>query len=218
MSNSVLYPVPLQAPTLVETTQQISPLRIVLLDRIIRPKQNVDVLIPNLSSKRESFPLQMRHNAIKFRVEDNEVLSSQFQDFSVAASGTSKASELKISVEVSGTKTQSIFDDVFSKMVADAQPIPGFRRLKGADQVASKVTFLSQIPTEILLQVLGPSKVYKQVITKVINSTIAEYVEKEGLTVSKDLRVEQSFEDLEAMFEPGDQFSFDVVVKLQELN
>ncbi|CAL5345490.1 unnamed protein product [Camellia sinensis] len=36
----------------------------------------------------------------------------------------------------------------------------------------------SQIPTEILLQVLGPSKVYKQVITKVINSTIAEYVEK----------------------------------------
>ncbi|THG12071.1 hypothetical protein TEA_027163 [Camellia sinensis var. sinensis] len=154
--------------------------------KIIRPKQNVDVLIPNLSSKRESFPLQMRYNAIKFReractknllavcavssgVEDNEVLSSQLQDFSVAASGTSKASELKI-------------------------------------------------PTEILLQVLGPSKVYKQVITKVINSTIAEYVEKEGLTVSKDLRVEQSFEDLEAMFEPGDQFSFDVVVKLQELN
>ncbi|GMP55138.1 hypothetical protein CsSME_00020047 [Camellia sinensis var. sinensis] len=158
--------------------------------KIIRPKQNVDVLIPNLSSKRESFPLQMRYNAIKFReractknllavcavssgaktsVEDNEVLSSQLQDFSVAASGTSKASELKI-------------------------------------------------PTEILLQVLGPSKVYKQVITEVINSTIAEYVEKEGLTVSKDLRVEQSFEDLEAMFEPGDQFSFDVVVKLQELN
>ncbi|XP_028074912.1 uncharacterized protein LOC114277244 isoform X2 [Camellia sinensis] len=195
--------------------------------KIIRPKQNVDVLIPNLSSKRESFPLQMRYNAIKFReractknllavcavssgVEDNEVLSSQLQDFSVAASGTSKASELKISVEVSGTKTQSIFDDVFSKMVADAQPIPGFRRLKGGKT--------PDIPTEILLQVLGPSKVYKQVITKVINSTIAEYVEKEGLTVSKDLRVEQSFEDLEAMFEPGDQFSFDVVVKLQELN
>ncbi|KAI7999356.1 Serine/threonine-protein kinase GRIK2 [Camellia lanceoleosa] len=36
----------------------------------------------------------------------------------------------------------------------------------------------SQIPIEIHLQVLGPSKVYKQVITKVINSTIAEYVEK----------------------------------------
>ncbi|GMP55139.1 hypothetical protein CsSME_00020047 [Camellia sinensis var. sinensis] len=131
--------------------------------KIIRPKQNVDVLIPNLSSKRESFPLQMRYNAIKFReractknllavcavssgVEDNEVLSSQLQDFSVAASGTSKASELKISVEVSGTKTQSIFDDVFSKMVADAQPIPGFRRLKGdtyRDPLTSSWTFQS---------------------------------------------------------------------------
>jgi hypothetical protein len=35
-----------------------------------------------------------------------------------------------------------------------------------------------QIPRDILLEVLGPSKVYKQVIMEVINSTIAEYVEK----------------------------------------
>ena len=36
--------------------------------------------------------------------------------------------------------------------------------------------------------------------------------------MTKDLSVEQSFEDLEATFEPGDQFSFDAVLQLTELN
>ncbi|KAG6751208.1 hypothetical protein POTOM_045727 [Populus tomentosa] len=118
------------------------------------------------------------------------------------------------------------------------------------------------IPRDILLEVLGPSKVYKEVIKKVINSTVAEYVDKycflecnsflhsnccgaanciiplysegilsmnlmlgintivsllqEGLKVSKDLRVEQSFEDLEDAFEPDEKFSFDAVIQLQQ--
>lgn len=37
----------------------------------------------------------------------------------------------QIKVEVSGAKTRAIFNEVFDKMVADAQPIPGFRRVKG---------------------------------------------------------------------------------------
>lgn len=37
----------------------------------------------------------------------------------------------QIRVEVSGAKTRAIFNDVFDKMVAAAQPIPGFRRVKG---------------------------------------------------------------------------------------
>lgn len=142
--------------------------------------------------------------------EDVGVSSSQFDDFSVAATSTSKARELKISVEVFGAKTQAIFDNVFDKMVAAAQPIPGFRRAKGGKT--------PNIPKDILLEILGPSKVYEGVIKEVINSTIAEYVEKEGLKISKDLRVEQSFEDLEATFEAGQKFSFDVVLQLQEMN
>lgn len=39
---------------------------------------------------------------------------------------------------------------------------------------------------------------------------------QEDLKVSKDLRVEQSFEDLEELFEPDEKFSFDAVIKLQE--
>jgi len=37
---------------------------------------------------------------------------------------------------------------------------------------------VQQIPKDILLEVLGPSKVFKEVIKKIINSTMAEYVEK----------------------------------------
>ncbi|XP_057477743.1 uncharacterized protein LOC130765352 isoform X1 [Actinidia eriantha] len=209
--------------------------------KIVKYKQNADVFILNLSPKRERFTLQIRHNAKEFHerylqvpavitcdhvwacpknlsvvcavssgVKDIDVSTSQCEDFSFSAGGTSKANELRISVKVSGAKTQAIFDDVFYKMVADAQPIPGFRRIKGGKT--------PDIPRDVLLQVLGPSKVYKQVIKKVINSTIAEYVEKESLAVTKDLSVEQSFEDLEAAFEPGDQFSFDAVLQLRELN
>uniref|UniRef100_A0A7N2MSS9 peptidylprolyl isomerase n=1 Tax=Quercus lobata TaxID=97700 RepID=A0A7N2MSS9_QUELO len=158
-------------------------------------------------------------------VKDVGVSSSQFDDFSVAATSTSNGRELKISVEIFGAKTQAIFDNVFDKMVAAAQPIPGFRRVKGVDYrtlsrvLCHKREFLCKlIPNDILLEVLGPSKVYEQVIKEVINSTIAEYVEKEGLKVCKDLRVEQSFEDLEATFEAGQKFSFDVVIQLQEMN
>ncbi|KAK3001366.1 hypothetical protein RJ639_022228 [Escallonia herrerae] len=145
----------------------------------------------------------------KLGVKDSEVSSSQFKGFSVSTS-TKKGDELKMGIEVSGGKTEEIFDLVFSNMVSDAQPIPGFRRTKGGKT--------PDIPRDILLQVLGPSKVYREVIKKVINSTIAEYIKREGLKVSKDLRVEQSFEDLESEFEPGDAFRFDATVQLLELN
>jgi len=38
---------------------------------------------------------------------------------------------------------------------------------------------------------------------------------QESLIVSKDLRVEQSFEDLETTFVEGEKFSFDVVLELK---
>ncbi|KAL7085869.1 hypothetical protein ACP275_14G304000 [Erythranthe tilingii] len=57
--------------------------------------------------------------------------SSSIEEFSFTATSSDKDDELKITVEVSGTKTQEIYDKVFAKMVEDAQPIPGFRRVKG---------------------------------------------------------------------------------------
>ncbi|KAK8516005.1 hypothetical protein V6N12_066843 [Hibiscus sabdariffa] len=186
-------------------------------------KQEKGVLFPNLSCNRACFPPQIRYRALKFhgrerreclhpaRAISSDVeavgVSSQFEDFTVTTS-SKESQELKIRVEVSGAKTRAIFNDVFDKMVADAQPIPGFRRVKGGKT--------PNIPREILLEVLGASNVYRQVIKKVINSTVAEYVEKENLTVGKDLRVEQSIEDLEEMFEPDEIFCFDAVILLQQ--
>lgn len=40
------------------------------------------------------------------------------------------------------------------------------------------VYHVMQIPRDILLEVLGPTNVYKEVIKKVIDTTIAEFVEK----------------------------------------
>ncbi|RYQ87039.1 hypothetical protein Ahy_B09g094524 isoform C [Arachis hypogaea] len=179
--------------------------------QVARCKQRVDeFIIPTMNFTHVPPSWKLRHAATKREhvrclpnaavLSDAEITCAQFEEFSVSVGDISDSKELKISIKVSGSKTQQIFDDVFGKMVAAAQPIPGFRR----------------IPKEILLEVLGPSRVYKEVIKKIINSTVAEYVEKEQLMVSTNLRVEQSFEDLKSTFEEGQQFSFDAVVQLQK--
>ncbi|XP_009804518.1 uncharacterized protein [Nicotiana sylvestris] len=146
--------------------------------------------------------------AVSLGIGDAEVSTSEFEDFSVTTSGVNGSNKLKISVNVSGAKTEEIFGKVFSRMVEDAQPIPGFRRVKGGKT--------PNIPRDILIEILGYSKVYKQVIKKIINSTISEYVEKDGLAVFKDLQIEQSFEDLEAIFEPGEPFTFSAIVQRRD--
>ncbi|XP_010522041.1 PREDICTED: uncharacterized protein LOC104800810 isoform X2 [Tarenaya hassleriana] len=151
-------------------------------------------IVNQFSHGRTMFRLRLAVCATPSDVEDVKASSLEKEDVLVATSGTVKSDELKIHVEVSGERTREEFDNVFDKMVAAAQPIPGFRRVKGGKT--------PNIPRDILLEILGPSKVYKQVIKKVINSTIADYVEKEGLKVGKDLRIEQSYEDLEETFEP----------------
>ncbi|XP_021310412.1 uncharacterized protein LOC110433095 isoform X3 [Sorghum bicolor] len=128
--------------------------------------------------------------------------SVSFSDFSVSVC-TKEDGLIKLQVNVSGTMTDSIFEKVFTKNVAAAQPLPGFRRMKG------------DIPKEVALHLIGPSKVKKETIKKIINSTVAEYVQKEGLTASKNLKVQQSYEELEAAFEPGKEFCFDATVHLQ---
>uniref|UniRef100_A0A0E0M3E2 Trigger factor ribosome-binding bacterial domain-containing protein n=1 Tax=Oryza punctata TaxID=4537 RepID=A0A0E0M3E2_ORYPU len=74
---------------------------------------------------------------------------------------------------------------------------------------------VSPIPKEIALHIIGPSKVKKETIKNIISFTIAEYVQKEGLDASKNLKVLQSYEELEAAFEPGKEFCFDATLRLQ---
>lgn len=177
------------------------------------------------SSQVFTFPLQRGHRKLQFpflreyhtAFAATCALSPELVDVAADAPSmegtsvdctTTEDRKIKMKVEVSGAKSEAIFEDVFSKMVSAAQPIPGFRRVKGGKT--------PNIPRNILIEILGPTKVYKQVIKKIINSTVAEYVEKEQLRVSKDLRVEQSYEELEAAFEPGEAFSFNVTIQLEK--
>ncbi|KAL7106153.1 hypothetical protein ACP275_07G093500 [Erythranthe tilingii] len=152
---------------------------------IASERQFADVFVPCRFSKGRCFSLKMGYTTHQLQqgVDGVEVSSSSsVEEFSFTATSSDKDDELKITVEVSGTETQEIYDKDFAKMVEDAQPIPGFRRVKG------EYTFL-QIPKEILLEILGPSKVYHQVIKKVRNIAVVKYVAKKGLKVGKDLQI-----------------------------
>ncbi|KAI4989006.1 hypothetical protein ZWY2020_036323 [Hordeum vulgare] len=73
---------------------------------------------------------------------------------------------------------------------------------------------MDQVPKEVALHLIGPSKVKKAAIRKIINRAVVEYVERENLDASKNLNVLQSYEELEAVFEPGKEFCFDAAVHL----
>ncbi|XP_020517861.1 uncharacterized protein LOC18425752 isoform X6 [Amborella trichopoda] len=135
--------------------------------------QEFPIRIPVLRKLNKKFPAVV--NAITPGVENVDISTSASENFAVVAN-VSKAREIKMKVVVSGAKTQKIFDEVFSKLVEAAQPIPGFRRVKGG-----------KTPDE-------------------------------ELRVTEDLRVDQSFEELEASFEPGNEFSFDGAVWLHKMD
>uniref|UniRef100_A0A0E0B5B5 peptidylprolyl isomerase n=1 Tax=Oryza glumipatula TaxID=40148 RepID=A0A0E0B5B5_9ORYZ len=129
-----------------------------------------------------------------------------FKDFLVSVQ-TEEDGLIKLRVTVADTVTEYIFEKVFSKNVAAAQPLPGFRRMKGGKT--------RDIPKEIALHLIGPSKVKKETIKNIISLTIAEYVQKEDLDASKNLKVLQTYEELETAFEPGKEFCFDATFHLQ---
>ncbi|WOK96489.1 hypothetical protein Cni_G05196 [Canna indica] len=157
--------------------------------------------------RRDGCKIPDRIQAISSDLDSLDNSVTTLDDVTVTASNTDDR-EIKIRVDVSGARTQTIFDDVLSKLTAAAQPIPGFRRVKGGKT--------PDVPKDVLLHILGPAKVYKNSIKKIINTTVAEYVEKENLKVTNNLRVEQSYEELESTFQPGNNFGFDAILQLQE--
>uniref|UniRef100_A0A0A9FL65 peptidylprolyl isomerase n=1 Tax=Arundo donax TaxID=35708 RepID=A0A0A9FL65_ARUDO len=161
-----------------------------------RPSQRTDR--NGCSSLQAVSPIQCTENPAQSSVS--------FKDFCVSVC-TEEDGVIMIRVNVAGTLTDSIFDKVFTKNVAAAQPLPGFRQMKGGKT--------PDVPKEVALHLIGPSKVKKETIKNIITCTVAEYVQKEGLNASKNLKVQQSYEELEAAFEPGKEFCFDAAVHLQ---
>ncbi|RCV12483.1 hypothetical protein SETIT_2G272700v2 [Setaria italica] len=75
------------------------------------------------------------------RTENLTQSSVSFKDFCVSVC-TEEGGLIKIKVNVSGTMTDSIFEKVLTKKVAAAQPLPGFRQMKGGHRNLTLPTFV----------------------------------------------------------------------------
>ncbi|KAF2321952.1 hypothetical protein GH714_004793 [Hevea brasiliensis] len=188
--------------------------------KLINYKHTLDVAFPNLSCKSATVSHQTRDISQGYRVR----LRENHRCFTPVSAVLSGASPI-YSPSTSAFNLLAIADVQLFRFSTTNPLNPGAQDVEVSssqfEEFSVKVSSTNEagelrIPRDILLEVLGPSKVYKEVIKKVINSTVAEYVEKEGLKVSKDLRVEQSFEDLEDTFEPDEEFSFDAVLQMNQ--
>ena len=74
----------------------------------------------------------------------------------------------------------------------------------------------SNIPSSILLQMLGKSRVTKFVLQEILSITVGDFVKKENLKVNPEIKTTQSEEELESSFTPGSSFSFSVVLQLEK--
>ncbi|XP_014757430.1 uncharacterized protein LOC100832086 isoform X2 [Brachypodium distachyon] len=174
------------------------------------PSSNCLVMFNKQCSKRNNHEVCIVVQAISpVQCTENPMQAFiSFEDFHVSVlTEEDGVIKTQIRVTVSSTMTDFIFQKVFAKHVAAAQPLPGFRQMKGGKT--------PDVPKEVALHLIGPSKVKKAAIKKIINRAVAEYVEKENLDVLKNLKVLQSYEELEAAFEPGKEFCFDATVHLQ---
>ncbi|WVZ67846.1 hypothetical protein U9M48_016873 [Paspalum notatum var. saurae] len=76
--------------------------------------------------------------------------------------------------------------------------------------------FCLQIPSSILLQMLGKGRVTKFVLQEILNITIEEFVKKENLKVKPEIKTTQSESEMESAFTPGSAFGFNVILRLEK--
>ncbi|XP_057723176.1 uncharacterized protein LOC130940727 [Arachis stenosperma] len=172
----------------------------------------------NRRRKRRSFSI---HSESIFRGHNNTVsalnsgLEASITDATESSNTLKKASivlesgdenKIQLRVDLTGDQTERVFGKTLRDLGRTAPPVPGFRMQKGGKS--------SQIPNDFLLQMLGEERVIKFVIQEILNSTMADYVEKENLDV-KDRKIStiQTAEELKQSFKPGKEFGFNVIIE-----
>uniref|UniRef100_A0A0D9V8X3 peptidylprolyl isomerase n=1 Tax=Leersia perrieri TaxID=77586 RepID=A0A0D9V8X3_9ORYZ len=116
--------------------------------------------------------------------------------------------KINVRVDLPGKVTQKVFDEALTSLARDAPPVPGFRKSKGGRT--------SNIPSSILLQMLGKSRVTKFVLQEILSITVGDFVKKENLKVNPEIKTTQSEGELESSFTPGSAFSFNVILQLEK--
>ncbi|KAI5006986.1 uncharacterized protein LOC123440618 [Hordeum vulgare subsp. vulgare] len=116
--------------------------------------------------------------------------------------------KIHLRIELPGKATQKVFDEALTSLARDAPPVPGFRRSKGGKT--------SNIPSSILLSMLGKSRVTKFILQEILSVTVGDFVKKENLKVNPEIATTQSEGDLESSFAPGSSFGFNVILELEK--
>ncbi|KAK3166211.1 hypothetical protein QOZ80_1AG0042850 [Eleusine coracana subsp. coracana] len=116
--------------------------------------------------------------------------------------------KINVRVQLPGKATQKVFDEALVILSRDAPPVPGFRKSKGGKT--------SNIPSSILLQMLGKSRVTKFVLQEIMSITIGDFVKKENLKVNPEIETTQSEAEMESAFKPGSAFGFNVILQLEK--
>ncbi|PUZ53545.1 hypothetical protein GQ55_5G059800 [Panicum hallii var. hallii] len=115
---------------------------------------------------------------------------------------------INVRVQLPGKATQKVFDEALTFLARDAPPVPGFRKSKGGKT--------SNIPSSILLQMLGKSRVTKFVLQEILSITIEEFIKKENLKVNPEIKTTQTESEMESLFKPGSAFGFNVILQLEK--
>ena len=116
--------------------------------------------------------------------------------------------KIHLRIELPGKETQKVFDAALTSLAKDAPPVPGFRRSKGGKT--------SNIPSSILLSMLGKSRVTKFILQEILSVTVGDFVKKENIKVNPEIATTQSEGDLESSFAPGSSFGFNVILELEK--
>ncbi|XP_019454165.1 PREDICTED: uncharacterized protein LOC109355447 isoform X2 [Lupinus angustifolius] len=150
-------------------------------------------------------PISAINSGLEASITDSKDDSVTITDAKIVAeSGDENKTQLR--VDLTGDQTRKIFDKMLVKLGRTAPPVPGFRMRKGGKS--------SKIPKDFLVQMLGEERVTKFVIQEILNSTMADYAEKENLDV-KDRKISttQTAEQLKKSFKPGTEFGFNVIIE-----
>ncbi|KAL1557220.1 hypothetical protein AAHA92_12731 [Salvia divinorum] len=117
--------------------------------------------------------------------------------------------KMQVRVDLPGKETQIVFEKILRNLARNAPPVPGFRREKGGKT--------SKVPKDFLLQIIGEDRVTKFTIQEIVSSTLADYVNKENLTVKENkINTIQTAEELKSLFIPGNDFGFNATLELEK--
>ncbi|MGF1498367.1 MAG: trigger factor [Elainellaceae cyanobacterium] len=107
------------------------------------------------------------------------------------------ASQVGLEIEITPEMSKQAYEKALREFTRNAN-IPGFRKGK--------------VPRQILIQRLGSSRIKAAVIEELVEDSLKQAIEQEDIDAIGNFRLQSSFEDLIAQFQPGAALTFSATV------